>query len=74
MRARARTSSRFAFTLAELLVVIAVISLLIALIVPATRHALALARGSKSLSHLRQLAAGMSLYAAEQKGFLPAGA
>lgn len=74
MRARARASSRFAFTLVELLVVIAVISLLIALIVPATRHALALARGSKSLSHLRQLAAGMSLYAAEQKGFLPAGA
>ena len=74
MRARAPASSRFAFTLVELLVVIAVISLLIAIIVPATRHALALARGSKSLSHLRQLAAGMSLYAAEQKGFLPAGA
>ena len=66
--------SRRAFTLAELLIVIAVIVLLLALSIPAAGHVLTLARGAKSVSQLRQLAAGMSLYAADQKGFLPAGA
>ncbi len=73
MRGRVGASSRFAFTLAELLVVIAVIILLLALSIPAAGHVLTLARGAKSISQLRQLAAGVSLYSAEQKGFLPAG-
>jgi prepilin-type N-terminal cleavage/methylation domain-containing protein/prepilin-type processing-associated H-X9-DG protein len=63
-----------AFTLLELLVVIAIIGLLAALLVPTVRQALALARGGKSLSNLRQLAMGVELYATDNKGFLPAGA
>jgi prepilin-type N-terminal cleavage/methylation domain-containing protein/prepilin-type processing-associated H-X9-DG protein len=63
-----------AFTLVELLAVIAVIGLLVALLIPATRQALALARGGKSLSNLRQLAMGVELYATDNRGFLPAGA
>lgn len=63
-----------AFTLVELLTVIAIIGVLVALLVPTVRHTLALARGGKSLSNLRQLAMGVELYATDNKGFLPAGA
>ena len=62
------------FTLIEVLVVIAIIGLLASLLVPSIRHALALARGGRSLSNLRQLAMGVELYATDNKGFLPAGA
>jgi len=63
-----------AFTLVELLAVIAIITLLTALLIPVTRQALALARGGRSLSNLRQLAMGVELYATDNMGFLPAGA
>lgn len=65
---------RRAFTLVELLTVIAIIGVLVALLVPTVRHALAPARGGKSLRNLRQLAMGVELYATDNKGFLPAGA
>ena len=65
---------RRAFTLVELLAVIAIIGLLAALLVPTVRHALTISRGGKSLGNLRQLAMGVALYATDNRGFLPAGA
>jgi prepilin-type N-terminal cleavage/methylation domain-containing protein/prepilin-type processing-associated H-X9-DG protein len=60
------------FTLAELLVVIAIIVGLLALLVPAISRGLVLFRGTKSLSNLRQLNAGLRLYTVDHHGFYPA--
>ena len=63
---------RHGFTLAELLVVVAVVVALSALLVPAISRGLVLFRGTKSLAQLRQLNAGLQLYAVDHKGFWPA--
>jgi prepilin-type N-terminal cleavage/methylation domain-containing protein/prepilin-type processing-associated H-X9-DG protein len=60
------------FTLAELLVVIAIIVGLLALLVPAISRGMVLFRGTKSLSNLRQLDAGLQLYVSDHQGFYPA--
>lgn len=65
-------SRRRAFTLVELLVVIAVIAALVALLMPALRHVLAMSRSARSLGNLRQLCVAIQTYASDRGGFLPA--
>ena len=62
------------FTITELLVVIAILVALIAMLLPATRHAMTSFRTGRSLANLRQLGTAIPLYAADNRGFLPAGA
>ncbi len=62
---------RPAFTLIELLIVIAVIALLLAILLPALRLAKAKAREITCLSNLRQLQLCAKLYSTDYDGFLP---
>ena len=59
------------FTLVELLVVIAIIALLASLLVPTLKSAQESARSAMCQSNLRQIAAALSLYAADSEGYLP---
>ena len=65
-----KTSPR-AFTLIELLVVIAVIAILAALAMPAFRGALETSRTAKCASNLRQIGAGMFLFAQDHRNCFP---
>ncbi len=62
-----------AFTLVELLVVIAVIAILAALLFPALAAARAKARQTACLSNLRQVGIGITLYASDNSGCIPFG-
>src|SRR5215475_13963601 len=53
------------FTLVELLLVIAIISLLAALLLPSLRHATAAAKSAACKNNLRQIGIGLSLYVNE---------
>jgi prepilin-type N-terminal cleavage/methylation domain-containing protein len=59
------------FTLVELLVVIAIIAVLASLAFSAAKGAIQAGRDAKCISNLRQLAAGVRLYAADNNGRLP---
>jgi prepilin-type N-terminal cleavage/methylation domain-containing protein len=62
-----------AFTLVELLVVIGIISVLIAMLLPALSKAQEAARRTACLSNLRQLGTVFQMYAQQYKGAVPIG-
>jgi len=62
-------SGRKGFTLLELLVVIAMITVLISLLLPAISSARDRAKGSACMSNLRQLGVALSLYTADHGAF-----
>ncbi len=67
----AAKSRRGAFTLIEVLVVIAVIALLIGLLLPALSKAREAGRAVVCLSNQRQIGMGLQHYAAAQKEYIP---
>lgn len=62
-----------AFTLVELLVVVATVALLLALLMPALSHARAQSRLSVCLSNLREIGLGIEAYALQHKDAIPRG-
>lgn len=62
---------RSAFTLLELLVVVAIIGILAALLLPAITHARATARRTTCISNLRQVTMAIRLYADDHSDRLP---
>lgn len=65
------TRARSAFTLVELLVVIAVIAIIGAIAFPVFQRSVEGARATKCVAHLRQLGAGLSLYLGENNMIMP---
>ena len=63
-------ASHQAFTLIELLVVISIISLLIAILLPALKNARTSAHMASSLTNVRQLQIAQSLYVNDNDGFV----
>jgi len=63
---------RAGFTLVELLVVMAIISLIAGLVVPAVRRAQERAKQAVCMSNLRQLGQAFLTYASDHDGLLPA--
>jgi prepilin-type N-terminal cleavage/methylation domain-containing protein len=70
-KSRTFSCNQRGFTLIELLVVIGIISLLIAILLPALTKARTQATNVKCLSNLRQLAAAAIMYVNEHQGFYP---
>ncbi|MCC6580327.1 MAG: DUF1559 domain-containing protein, partial [Phycisphaeraceae bacterium] len=64
-------SSRGAFTLVELLVVIGIIALLISILLPALNKAREAAKTVACLSNLRQIGTGIHMYVSSSHGWLP---
>lgn len=64
-------AGRAGFTLIELLTVIAIIGILAAIIIPTVSAVKTRAAQAKALSNLRQIGSAFSLYANDNKGFLP---
>ncbi|MCL4788309.1 MAG: type II secretion system GspH family protein, partial [Verrucomicrobia bacterium] len=62
---------RGGFTLIELLVVIAIIAILASLLLPAIASAKARARACACKSNLRQIGIAMTMYAEDNRGYLP---
>ncbi len=60
------------FTLVELLAVMAILALLAALLIPTAMQAIESGRRSACRANLRQIGAGMTLYAADHNGWYPA--
>src|SRR5262245_12659444 len=64
-------TTRRAFTLVEMLVVIAIIGLLAALLVPALLRAKETGRRTACASNLRQLSVAAAIYAGDNDGYFP---
>jgi prepilin-type N-terminal cleavage/methylation domain-containing protein/prepilin-type processing-associated H-X9-DG protein len=60
-----------AFSLVELLVVVAIIALLISILMPALNRAREQANRTTCLSNLRQIGMGFHMYTADNRGFMP---
>src|SRR5215213_1824060 len=71
-KAAARLGERRAFTLVELLVVIGIIAILISVLLPALNNARNKANAVKCSSNMRQIYIFSTMFAAENKGRLPA--
>lgn len=69
---RGASSCARAFTILELLIVVAIIALLMAILVPTLRRAREQARRVACLSNLRSLGLGLQMYQGEYNGFFPA--
>src|SRR5688500_18162547 len=67
-----RRPQRRAFTLVELLVVLGIITVLLAMLLPALRIAREQANGIKCAASLRQMYAAVSMYGNDHRGYLPA--
>lgn len=68
-----RRSSSSAFTLIELLVVISIISVLVAILLPALSSARMTARTIQCRNQMRQILLGTEMYANDYKDYLPLG-
>ena len=64
-------AGRSAFTLLELLVVVAIIGILAVLLFPAVRSGLDSARTAGCLANMKQIGAGLALFGADQGGTTP---
>ncbi len=71
LASRVECYRRGAFSLVEVLVVLAIIALLIAFLMPALRGARESAQRTRCASQLRQLGAALIMYANENGGWLP---
>ncbi len=71
MSHRSRDTHRSAFTLIEVLVVVAIIGLLVSILLPSLERARAQARGTACLANLRQLGVGAFQYANEHREYIP---
>lgn len=69
-----RSSRRGAFTLIEVLVVVAIIALLVAILLPSLANARRMARTTVCLNTCKEHASGMSIFASEHKDLIPRGA
>ncbi len=63
--------ARWAFTLVEVIAVVAVVSILVALVVPSLRGVVVAGQRAECASNLRQLGTGIALFANDHDGRLP---
>jgi prepilin-type N-terminal cleavage/methylation domain-containing protein/prepilin-type processing-associated H-X9-DG protein len=68
---RNRKTTQGGFTLVELLVVIAVISILVGMLLPALENAVSAAHQIACMSKMKQISLAVSLYSDEKGGYIP---